>query len=140
MVRIEGEIVRGYGWATRYLKIQIPLIAKQFPEIEVCHRGSINVLLDTPLRIDRPDFVTRRIDWGKMKEVFHFTRIEFELIGGRARARRHRAWIYGPQNSPHRTNPFYIEVIAPKIALGRARRCGIRIHRVGRRVPMTVIG
>jgi hypothetical protein len=140
MVRIEGKIVRGYGWATKFLKTQIPLIAREFPEIKICHRGSINVLLDTPLQINRPDFITRRIDWGEMKEVFHFTRIEFELLGGRRRPVRHRAWIYGPQNSPHRTNPFHIEVIAPKIALGRTRRCRIRIDRAARKVPMTVIG
>ena len=139
MVQIEGRIVRGYGWATKYLKIQIPLIVRQFPEIDVCHRGSINVLLDTPLRINRPDFITRRIDWGRMKEVFHFTRIEFQLLNGRKTV-KHRAWIYGPQNSPHRTNPFHIEVIAPKIALGRTKRCRIRIDRAARRVPMTIIG
>ena len=139
MVQLEGKIVRGYGWATKYLKIQIPLIAKEFPEIEVCHRGSINVLLDTPLRIHHPDHITRRINWRVMKEIFHFTRIEFQLAAALRRNIWHRAWIYGPQNSPHRPNPFYIEVILPKIDLRRSRRCRIRIHRKARTVPMTVI-
>ncbi len=136
MVQIGGKIVRGYGWATKYLKLQIPVIAREFPEIEICHRGSINVLLDRPLRIEHPDHITRRINWKIMKEVFHFTRIEFQLAG---RPTWHRAWIYGPQNSPHRVNPFYIEVICPKIALGRSRRCHIRIHRRAKTVPMTII-
>jgi hypothetical protein len=138
MVRLEGKIVPGYGWATKYLKRQIPLIAKEFPEIDVCHRGSINVLLKTPLRVEHPDHITRRINWGKMREVFHFTRIEFQLIGP-GRGSWHRAWIYGPQNSPHRPNPFHIEVIAPRISLGRSRRCRIRIDRGGKTVPMTII-
>jgi hypothetical protein len=91
MVQISGKIVRGYGWATKYLKLQIPLIAREFPEIDVCHRGSINVLLDTPLRIEHPDHITRRINWKIMKEVFHFTRIEFQLSGKRT---WHRARLY----------------------------------------------
>jgi hypothetical protein len=138
MVQIEGKMIRGFGWATKYLKIQIPLIAKEFPEVDVCHRGSINVILDTPLLIENPDHITRKINWRIMKEVFHFTRIQFQLIGPR-KSPWHRAWIYGPQNSPHRVNPFHIEVIAPKIPLGRWRRCRIRIHRRAKTVPMTII-
>jgi hypothetical protein len=139
MVQIDGKIVPGYGWATKYLKTQIPLIAKEFPEIQICHRGSMNILLKTPLRIEHPDHITRRIDWGKMKEVFHFTRIEFQLLSPGKKNPWHNAWIYGPQNSPHRVNPFHIEVIAPKISLGRSRRCRIRIHRRAKTVPMTII-
>jgi len=139
MVQIEGRIVRGYRWATKYLAMQIPLIAKQFPEIARCHPGSINVKLDVPLRIHKPDFITREIDWGVMKEVFHFTRIRFALLPRRGRQRTRKAWIYGPQNSPHRGNVYYIEVIAGKIDLGKTRRCRIRIDHPHRLVPLTII-
>jgi hypothetical protein len=143
MVELRGKIVRGYGWATGFLKLQIPLICEEFPEIAKCHRGSINVMLDAPLRIKRPDFVTKKIDWGEQKEVFHFTRIEFQLLPSKrlknAQPRKFKAWIYGPQNSPHRPNPFHVEVIARKIDLKRAKRCCIRIHRNGRVVPLTIL-
>lgn len=139
MVEIDGRIIRGFGWATNYLKMQIPLIARQFPEIARCHRGSINVLLDRPLRIHRPDFITTEIDWGVMKEVFHFTRIRFALLPSKGRPRTCKAWIYGPQNSPHRGDVFYVEVIARKIDLGRIKRCRIRIDRKSRRVPLTIV-
>ena len=139
MVEIDGRIIRGFSWATKYLKTQIPLIARQFPEIARCHRGSINVLLDKPLRIHKPDFITREIDWGVMKEVFHFTRIRFALLPRTGRPRTHKAWIYGPQNSPHRGNVFYVEVITRKIDLGRIKRCRICIDRPHRLVPLTII-
>jgi hypothetical protein len=137
MVEISGRIIRGYGWATGYLGKQIPLIAKEFPEIRRCHRGSINVRLDRALRIKRPDFVTSEIDWGVMREVFHFTRIELEIPG--KKPRRYKAWIYGPQNSPHRGDPFHVEVIAQKIALGKNRRVQIRINRRYRTAALTIV-
>jgi hypothetical protein len=141
MLEISGRIIRGYGWATGYLAKQIPLIARQFPEIKNCHRGSINVRLKNPLRITRPDFATSEIDWGVMKEVFHFTRIQFEIPakGSGKKPRRFKAWIYGPQNSPHRGDPFHVEVIARKIPLGKNRACRIRIDRAYRTAALTIV-
>jgi hypothetical protein len=140
MVEIEGRIVRGFGWATGFLKKQIPLICREFPEIARCHRGSINVRLNRPLRIRRPDFVTTKIDWGEQQEIFHFTRIQFQLLPrGKKPGRWVNAWIYGPQNSPHRPDPFYIEVIARKLDLVQSKRCRIRIDRRVRVVPLTIV-
>jgi hypothetical protein len=143
MVEIHGQIIDGLGLASRFLKKQLPLICREFPELKKCHFGSINIRLDTPLRIERPDFVTRKINWGEQKEIFHFTRIELELLPplpARVGARpSHAAWIYGPQNSPHRTDPFVIEVIAGKINLHGRLPCRIRLDRHCRVAPLTIV-
>lgn len=142
MVRLSGRIISGHGWAGPCLTLQVPLITAHFPEIAACFRGSINVSLDTPLLIDKPDFVTPEINWAPNEnEVFHFTRIRFTVTpsaGGPSQT--YSAWIYGPQNSPHQANRFHLEIIAPHMDLGdRTQPCGIEIDRPRRTVPMIII-
>jgi hypothetical protein len=140
---ITGRIIPGFGIAAGNLDKQLPLIAEEFPEIELCHRGSINMLLDYPLRIDKPDFITTTIDWGEQQETFHLTRIRIEPIidpDNPAMAfPQHPAWIYGPQNSKHRQDPFHIEIIAEKLALANATHCRLHLARPARQVPWLVI-
>ncbi|MDP9173320.1 MAG: hypothetical protein M3O30_05580 [Planctomycetota bacterium] len=144
MIEIHGQIIDGLGLATRFLKKQLPLICREFPELKKCRPGTINIELETPLRIERPDYITRKINWGEQKEVFHFTRAEFELLPpGPARPGPrpvYGAWIYGPQNSPHRTNPFIIEIICERrIELRGRPPCRIRLDRAGRQTPLTIV-
>ena len=129
MIEVLGHIVRGGGWATKNLGKQLPLIAAKFPEVAQCYHGSLNVRLCSPLRIEKPDFVTEPINWGQQTEVFHFTRIQFELLRSGENIIAHDAWIYGPQNSPHKKSPFLIEVITKRIELSGESRCRIRIDR-----------
>jgi hypothetical protein len=141
MLYLHGKIIHGLGLATGYLAMQIPLIARRFPEIRDCHFGSINLRLDKPVRIVRPDHTTREIDWGVMKEIFDFTRVTIEPLKKRmGRNRKYRAWIYGPRNSPHRGDAFHLEIIVDqKIDLKGVKRCLVRIEKKGKKYPLTVI-
>lgn len=143
MIEIHGQIIDGLGLATKFLKKQLPLICREFPELKKCHYGSINIRLDSPLRIERPDFVTRKINWGEQKEIFHFTRIELELLPpGPAKTGprpAYSAWIYGPQNSPHRTDPFIIEIIAQKINVRGRPPCRLRVERHSHQILLTIV-
>jgi hypothetical protein len=110
MVVIEGKVVRGCQVAQQTLAKQIPLIAPEFPEIEKCHHGSMNIELECGLGIIKHDHETGLIIWeGLPGEQFGFLRIrlEFPIDGS-----QHTAWIYTPYNSPHRQNRRQVEVIA----------------------------
>jgi hypothetical protein len=112
-VSIWGVIVRGYGAAAANLEKQIPLIAREFPEIAKCHRGSMNVWLNRGLRVDHPDYRIGPIDWGDPNpEEFGFHRVSIQFGPEGA---VFRAWLYIPYNSPHYQNRSHIEVIAEKI-------------------------
>lgn len=144
MIEIYGRVAAGLGIATKNLLVQLPLIAKDFPEIADCFPGSINLILESPLRIETPDFITSAIDWGEQVEVFHFTRIQFEPLSAglpRQGARPiHNGWIYGPQNSDHRVDPFYLEIISrQRLDFDRNGGIRVRIDRHGRTAPWIVI-
>jgi hypothetical protein len=112
-IAIWGVIVQGYGAATFNLEKQIPLIAREFPEITDCHRGSMNVWLNRSLRVDHPDHHTGAIDWGDPNPGefgIHRVSIQFAPDGP-----VYRAWLYIPYNSPHYQYRDRIEVIAEKI-------------------------
>ena len=143
MTVLIGRIIPGFGIAAGNLQKQLRLIAEEFPEIAGCHRGSINLQLDYPLRIDRPDVVTSLIDWGEQQEIFHLTRIRIEPLTDPQQPRdnlpQHPAWIYGPQNSKHRQDPFHLEVIAQTLDLSTATHCRIHLRRPARAVPWLVL-
>lgn len=112
-ISIWGAIVQGCGAATSNLAKQIPLIAREFPEIGDCHRGSINVWLNRCLRVDHPDYRSGPIDWGDPNpEEFGFHRVSIQFA---PEGPVFRAWLYIPYNSPHYPYRDRIEVIAEKI-------------------------
>jgi hypothetical protein len=120
VLSIGGMTCNNLGQASRNLKTQLPLIATTFPEVEPAHRGTINIRLDQGLIVSNPDHCTPRLDWHPAHspgEVFHFLRIRFEHpIGSTPIA----AWLYLPQNSPHRKDVCLHGVLGPWIAIGKA--------------------
>ena len=109
VINIKGTIVKGIGAAKQTLRLHMPYFVQLFPEIKDCHLGSINLKLEVGLRVFDPDFTTPLIPWaGPPGEQFSFLRIEFE---GPIGTPHRRAWIYMPHGSPHRYNPFSVEVI-----------------------------
>ncbi|MDP3042569.1 MAG: hypothetical protein Q8N62_07635 [Candidatus Omnitrophota bacterium] len=138
MIIIEGRIVTGMGCARYNLKFQMPFFIEVFPEIKDCYLGSINVELGKPLKIFNPDFETNSIKWSpddkNFEEKFSFTRIKFEI-----EEQLVDAWIYGPHKSPHRVNPFYIEIIAPEIKLGNNKLCRIHLDKNYSESPFIII-
>ena len=113
MIKIKGYITNNSGAETSNVAGQLPLIAKEFPEVEVCHKGTINILLTMPLIVLKADYQTTAIQWlGKNAagEIFDMLRIEFEVTRINKKI---QAWIYIPHWSPHRAKPWVHEVIAP---------------------------
>lgn len=112
-VSIWGVIFQGYGATASNLEKQIPLIAREFPEIASCQRGSMNVLSNRSLRVDHPHYHTEPIDWGDPNpEEFSFHRVSIQFA---PQGPIFRAWLYIPHNSPHYLYRDRIEVIAEEI-------------------------
>lgn len=112
-IAMNGQIVDGLGAASNLIRLQKPLLRNSFVEIDDCQTGTINVQLEHALDVRIPDIVTPPITWqpgSNIGERFGFTKIEFEFL-----KRRHCAWIYGSEFSPHRFNYMLVEVLARPI-------------------------
>lgn len=113
MILVDGKTKAGLGVASRCIAMQMPLLAAEFPEIRDCRRGTINVELEHPLHIDRPDHETAPIAWHpKMTERFSFLRCQFECPTG---SKPVSAWIYIAHGSPHFAKVNYFEVLAQSL-------------------------
>lgn len=55
VVALRGRIVKGLGSTASVLPVQAPLLARRFPQISRLHLATINVILESPLRIEAPD-------------------------------------------------------------------------------------
>jgi len=143
MVIIEGKIVNGYGAARQNLEWQMPYFIEVFPEIKGCYLGSINLELVKPLKILMPDFTTGPIKWHpvhiNLEERFSFIRIKLETVNSAGNNSVVDAWIYDPHNSPHRPDPFYVEIIAPKIELSNVGLCRVHIDRDYKEQPFIIV-
>ncbi|MBL4835020.1 MAG: glycosyltransferase family 9 protein [Pseudomonas sp.] len=128
ILSLDAQIVAGLGVARRTLARQLPLISEHFPEIARCHQGTINVTLDQPLLLTKPDHRTAPLAWtpsGRTTEVFDLLRVELELGASPARV---PAWLYVAHGSPHRDTPSVHELIAPPLDLADIRRCRLHIR------------
>jgi hypothetical protein len=129
MLTIDGKIVSGLGAATKTVALQLPHIQKVFPEISQCHPGTVNVIIDAQFEVVSPDFVTDPIKWHpdprSLPEMFGFFRIRFEVPAANI---NQDAWIYIPYGSPHRKNPYHVEVLAAKLTLQGQTDCKIHIR------------
>ncbi|HOT27683.1 MAG TPA: hypothetical protein PLU72_05810 [Candidatus Ozemobacteraceae bacterium] len=126
---IKGKIQKGLGEGQNTLREQMPLFRECFPEVGICHPGTINILLEQPLVVITPDFTTRPLPWHpafrvvKGGETFQFVRVRL-TVSGHAPV---NAWIYRAQFSPYRENPFYVEIIAPKIGYVGTPDCTVEV-------------
>jgi hypothetical protein len=128
LVSIEGRVRNHLGKATHNLRLQIPLIESEFPEIKGCYLGSINLELEVPLLVVAPDHRTKPIPWRDNPQetgVFDFLRIKIEAPIDSA---PEPAWLYIPHDSPHRRTPCLHEVIANcRLPIDEGTRCRIWI-------------
>jgi hypothetical protein len=122
MVTVTGRITRGLGYASGNLSTQMRHFIPEYPELERCHHGTINVILDSQLEIISPDRVLGPFKWSATfpPEKFGFLKIRFESPDAKIDT---EAWIYIPYLSPHRIDPCYVEVLAPELNLGRSTNC-----------------
>ncbi len=130
---VRGTIQKGQGKAQDTLAEQLPLFADCFPEVNVCHPGTLNILLEKPVVVLVPDYTSPPIPWHpgfklvKSGEVFQFVRIRLKIDDPGCPGAV-PAWIYLAQFSPYRQNPFYAEVIAPKLAFTGTPACELIIQ------------
>src|SRR6266567_7451377 len=93
MLILNGTIIKGSGAASGNLKTQLRRIAEEFPEVNNCFHGTLNIELDRALLVVSPDHRTKPIDWHlghSPGEVFDFLRIRFEVAERRVAT---DAWI-----------------------------------------------
>lgn len=124
---IKGKIKRGIGESINTIKAQMPFFKQCFPEVAICKEATINILLEKPLVIITPDFISDPLPWHpalkivKGGEIFRFLKIKLTVDGFAPCD----AWIYEAQFSPYSANPFYIEVIAPQLNFTGMPSCQI---------------
>ncbi|GAB3447144.1 hypothetical protein [Insolitispirillum peregrinum] len=115
MLKINAEVVHGMGIACKNLKLQIPLFVGEFPEAAECFPGTINLRLENPVTLVRPDHRFGTMTWvpgSKRREVFEFLKVGLNFS---ERPSVQKAWLYVAHNSPHRDDPHIHEVIAPEV-------------------------
>lgn len=126
---IRGKIQKGLGESKNTIHEQMPFFRKCFPEVSVCKEGTINILLEKPLIMLTPDFITEPLPWHpalkivKGGEIFEFLRIKLTIDNFEPT----EAWIYRAQFSPYHKNPFYIEVLSPQIGFIGNPECSVEI-------------
>jgi hypothetical protein len=135
MIRIEGECQSWCKAGSNNLKKQLPHIVGDFPEINGCHYGTINLYLDNSLIVISPDHRTKPVPWDPafgVGEVFDFLRIEIEAPVGSSRV---KAWLYIPHGSPHRKDIRKHEIITTKLKVIEGNRCAIIINKQVEELP-----
>ena len=107
----------GYGGAASAIEKQFQRVVKEFPDIAGIHQwGTLNVLLQYPLRIINPDFTTSAIEWEPgRKEMFSLTTVGLQKVP--MVEQPFDAWVYAAHASPHRGNALMVEIVAPTIQI-----------------------
>jgi hypothetical protein len=129
MRAIKGKVQQGRGESKNTVHEQMPFFKKVFPEVADCYEGTINILLEKPLVIITPDFVSEPLPWHpafkivKGGEVFKFLRIVLALEG----CDPVNAWVYRAQFSPYQNNPYYLEVLAPYLNFTSTPDCTVEV-------------
>lgn len=137
VVSIVGKKSDGVGAASWTLALQMPLIARSFPEVAACHPATINLKLAQPLLVLSPDHRTEPIVWNPEKpapETFEFLRVELEAPSGASPV---SAWLYIAHNSLHRSSLDTHEVIAARLDLTDIDDCRITINRPTYQLPFS---
>ena len=132
---IEGTIIQGLGAARTTVRLQMPHLVRQFPQVRGCYEATINLQLDCPLRVNNPDHTTGLIRWYPQAspewagKKFSFLGIKFECPLGEP---NRDAWIYIPHDSPHRLNLFLAEIMTlpmDQTYLTPGTRCRIHVDK-----------
>jgi hypothetical protein len=131
VIIIPGRIVSGLGAASKTITMQMPHFVQSHPELGKCLQRTINVVLQCQLEIISPSFLIGPIKWhpNGPAELFGFRSIIFELPEHRLQT---DAWLYMPYLSPHRANPFHVEVLAPELQIEGINGCAIHIEGGGK--------
>jgi hypothetical protein len=114
---VSGTKISGFGGAANAVEKQFEHVVKEFPDIAGIHQwGTLNIVLNYPLRINNPDYTTTPIEWTPgQKEQFSLTKIGLQLVPQTQQPVD--AWIYVPHGSPHRGNALHVEILTRTLAI-----------------------
>lgn len=130
MSEFTGKVSNNKNVANKTIPLQMPSFLKEFPEIGNCFPATINIELEAPLLVLNGDHTTKPIHWfNGAPEIFKFVRIKLTYkhnptfgkdpdkinYGVSFIDRTIDAWLYVPQDSPHRKNYYLHEIMAEKI-------------------------
>ena len=114
-ITIKGKIQKGFGQASHTIPRQKKFFKKYIKDIDCYYNGTINLLMEKPIIISRPDIITEPIEWTKgFKEKFEFLNIKLEVEAFSQNV-VYNGYIYIAHGSPYFTNPFYHEILVPNI-------------------------
>lgn len=139
MSRIEGEIIQGMGAAAGAVEKQLPELQKYEPLLASCHPGTLNVMLNQPLFVRKWDIVTDPIHW-YVRDPNHCERFGLLSVVFLHQDTVTNAWIFDPHNSPHRLNPFLVEILAPKLDAQIGDRCNLDIRHPTKTRSYLIVG
>jgi hypothetical protein len=115
LIKIKGEVQKGFGEASHTIPRQKPFFKEYIQGINNYYDGTINLLLEKPIIISHPDIITEPIEWTKgFKEIFWFLNIKFE-IDTPLQNDMYNGFIYIAHGSPHFANPLYHEILVPNV-------------------------
>jgi hypothetical protein len=137
---LRGTIRNGYGRASQCLPLQIKLFAKGLPEISSMYPGTINVELENPVHFLKYDYETIE----KWHEIFFPEKFSFIKASFWPDAERFKnsvpCLLCFPSTSPHRLNPFILEVITEKLDLTGVTKCSVQFNQQSRTANWVIFG
>jgi hypothetical protein len=135
-VMINATILRGFGAAAKSLKLQMPHLIWQFPELDRIHTATINIQLEKPLRILKLERTTPPLPWWDIGqadpghwhiEQFSIVPIRFEFPVGAAAK---QAWFFIAHDAAIFRNPLHYEVVTEHIPeVAPNKKCKIHIEK-----------
>lgn len=138
MLKLDGRIVSGRGSATVALAMQQAYFLHLLPMLSDYHLATINIKLDEALFVSEWNLESPAIFWFKpnpsFKEKFSFMHVDLVYNGNQISD----AILYHPHKSPHRENPYVIELIAPYLQL-ESDRCQVIFRRTPHKEVLNVI-
>ena len=123
MTTIRGKYrSKGYGKGGLFLRMQVPEVAKTFPEIlEIGYYGTVNVQLERPLLVLDSDC---RVPLGS-REVIDLVCVQF-----RVKEKPYSGWLWVAKTSPLRETPDVHEfVFREKIDVQDGDECSVDLAR-----------
>lgn len=140
MIKIRGIIQHGHGRAAGCVEQQKQILKDYVPEIFRMFSGTINIKLESALSFAKFDIETPPLNWSPgCTERFQIARASFQLcepgFGSPV-----PCLLYYAETSPHRSDPFLVEVVTQKLNKNGTTECLIFLSHECRTVPWIIAG
>jgi hypothetical protein len=126
MIELRGAICSGHGGSNQCIPLQLRFFKDALPEIIPMRHATINVQLETLIPRLKYDFETPLVKW---VESYVPEKFAFIKAGFLPKAERFQnpvsCLLYFPSSSPHRANPFMLEIITQPLDLTGVVKCSV---------------